>query len=278
MYTDAKSSKMNPKFKVKFETELWGDESENHYITLLDVIPQSLSLSCPHCQVYSVMRFDSEVKRFEIDNKYGISFRDNQDLLFDFICSCPSCNNTVFVQAKAHANANFPNPRAAYEELDDSSGAEVEAVYPYRKSVAAPPEVPEKYAGDFREAVSVLDLSPTASAALSRRILQNILRDEFGIQPRDLANEIDAFIAQPGIPSYLTSTVDAIRNIGNLAAHPLKNTNTGEVVPVEPGEAEWLIEVLSDLFDFKFIQPLKLQERRDQLNAKLQELGKPPMK
>lgn len=266
---------MNPKFEVKFETEFWQDEYEHHHLVLLDVIPQSLSLNCPHCQVYSVMRFDSTVKRFEIDDKYGISFRDNQDLLFDLICSCPSCNETVFVQAKAHAN---PYPKAGYEELDDSSGAEVEAVYPYRKSVAVPPEVPEKYAGDFREAVLVLDLSPTASAALSRRILQNILRDEFCIQHRNLADEIDAFIAQPGIPSYLTSAVDAIRNIGNLAAHPLKNTNTGEVVSVEPGEAEWLIEVLSSLFDFKFIQPLKLQERRDQLNAKLQELGKPPMK
>jgi hypothetical protein len=90
----------------------------------------------------------------------------------------------------------------------------------------------------------VQTLSPTASAALSRRILQNILRDEFNLQHHNLANAIDAFIAQPGIPSYLTKAVDAIRNIGNLAAHPLKNKNTGEVVPVEPGEAEWLIGVL----------------------------------
>jgi hypothetical protein len=34
----------------------------------------------------------------------------------------------VFVQAKAHANANHSHPRAVYEELDDLSGAEVEAV------------------------------------------------------------------------------------------------------------------------------------------------------
>jgi len=275
---DARSRKMNPKFEVKFETELWGDEYERQHLMLLDVIPQSLSLSCPHCQVYSVMRFNSIVKRFETDDKYGILFRDNRALLFDFICSCPNCTNTVFVQAQAHANAAHPDPTAAYEELDDSFVTEIVSVYPYRRSVAVPPEVPKKYAGDFREAVLVLDLSPTASAALSRRILQNILRDEFGIQHRTLADEIDAFIAQPGIPSYLTEEVDAIRNIGNLAAHPLKNTNTGEIVSVEPGEAEWLIEVLSSLFDFKFIQPLKLQERRDRLNTKLQELGKPPMK
>jgi len=269
---------MNPKFKVKFETNFWLDEYGIQHIMLLDVIPQSLSLNYPHCQVYSVMRFDSTVKRFETDDKYGISFRDAENLLFDFVCSCPNCSNTVFVQAQAQANATFPQPNTTYEELDASSGGKIVSIYPSRKKVTVPAEVPEKYAGDFREAVLVLDLSPTASAALSRRILQNILRDEFGIKHRNLVDEIKAFIAQPGIPSYLTDAVDAIRNIGNLAAHPLKNTNTGEVVAVEPGEAEWLIEVLNSLFDFKFIQPLKLQERRAQLNAKLQELGERPMK
>lgn len=269
---------MNRKFEVKFETKHWADAYEHQHLMLLDVTPQSLSLSCPHCQVYSALRFDSTVERFETDDEYGISFQDNKALLFDFICSCPSCNNTVFVQAQAHANAARPDPRAVYEELDDSFGAEILSVYPHGGSVAVPPEVPAKYAGDFREVVLVLDLSPTASAALSRRILQNILRDEFGIQEGNLAAEIDAFVAQPSIPSYLADAVDAIRQIGNLAAHPLKNTNTGEVMPVELGEAEWLIEVLSSLFDFKFIQPLKLQARRDGLNAKLQDLGKPPMK
>jgi Domain of unknown function (DUF4145) len=269
---------MNPKFEVKFETNLQHDPYyDNYSILLLDVIPKSLSLNCPHCQVYSVMRFDSIVKRFETDNECGISVQD-ENLLFDFVCSCPNCNNTVFVQAQAQASTVRLHPIEVYEELEASSGGQIVSIYPYRKRVTVPPEVPEKYSGDFREAVLVIDLSPTASAALSRRILQSILRDEFGIKCSNLAKEIEDFISQSGIPSYLTDAVDAIRNIGNLAAHPLKNTNTGEIVAVEPGEAEWLIEVLNSLFDFKFIQPLKLQEKKDRLNAKLQELGKPPMK
>ena len=269
---------MNSKFEVKFETEYWEDPYEQQHLKLLDVVPKSLSLSCPHCQVYSVMKLDSVIKRFESNDEYGVAFRDAEDLPFDFICSCPNCGNTVFVEAKAQAKVIHPHPRAAYDELDESSGGEIVAIYPYRGTVSIAPEVPEKYANDFREALLVLDLSPMASAALSRRILQNILRDEVNIKHRNLADEINAFIAKPGIPSYLTDAIDAIRNVGNLAAHPLKNTNTGEIVTIEPGEAEWLIEVLNSLFDFKFIQPKKLQERRDQLNAKLQELGKPPMK
>jgi hypothetical protein len=268
---------MNTKFKVKFETKLLINDWDQEYLSLLNVIPKLLSLNCPHCQIYSVMKIDSTVERFERDNEDDISYRD-KNLLFDFICSCPNCDHTVLVQAQADGNAVCPDSRAADEQLEASSSGKILSVYPYRKSVTVPPEVPEKYAGDFREAVLVIDLSPTASAALSRRILQNILRDEFNLQHHNLANAIDAFIAQPGIPSYLTKAVDAIRNIGNLAAHPLKNTNTGEVMPVEPGEAEWLIGVLNSLFDFKFIQPLELQKRTDQLNAKLQEVGQRPMK
>ncbi len=42
------------------------------------------------------------------------------------------------------------------------------------------PEVPEKYAKDYKEASAILDISPKASAAMSRRILQTILSVENG--------------------------------------------------------------------------------------------------
>ena len=70
----------------------------------------------------------------------------------------------------------------------------------------------------------------------------------------------------------------AIRNIGNFGAHPVKDANTGEIVDVEPGEAEWLLDVLESLFDSAFVQPKRLEEREQKLNDKLQQIGKPPMK
>lgn len=69
-----------------------------------------------------------------------------------------------------------------------------------------------------------------------------------------------------------------MRNIGNFAAHPIKSTNTGEIIDVEPGEAEWLLDVLEGLFDFYFVQPAILKAKRDKLNQKLVDAGKPPMK
>jgi hypothetical protein len=58
----------------------------------------------------------------------------------------------------------------------------------------------------------------------------------------------------------------------------MKSTASGEVVPVEPGEAEWNLDVLEALFDFYFVQPAWVKKKRDALNLKLQQAGKPPMK
>ena len=69
--------------------------------------------------------------------------------------------------------------------------------------------------------------------------------------------------------------LDAVRNIGNFAAHPQKSTSTGEIIPIEPQEAEWNLDVLEELFDHFFVKPAKAKARKDELNKKLAEAGKP---
>ncbi|QEH32906.1 hypothetical protein OJF2_13910 [Aquisphaera giovannonii] len=69
----------------------------------------------------------------------------------------------------------------------------------------------------------------------------------------------------------------AARQVGNLAAHPTREIATGEIMEVEPGEAEWLIEVVELLFDFSFVQPEQLTQRKAALNARLAAAGKNPI-
>ena len=80
------------------------------------------------------------------------------------------------------------------------------------------------------------------------------------------------------MPTHIAEDLDAIRNIGNFAAHPQKSVNTGVIMPVEPNEAEWNLDVLEMLFDFYYVQPAKSAARRNALNEKLREAGKKPMK
>ena len=108
--------------------------------------------------------------------------------------------------------------------------------------------------------------------------MQNILREKAGVKHSDLSKEIQQVIDNNTLPSHLAESIDAIRNIGNFAAHPIKSSSTGEIVEVEVGEAEWILDVLESLFDFYFVQPAILKAKRDALNKKLSDAGKPPMK
>ena len=142
-----------------------------------------------------------------------------------------------------------------------------------------PPEVTDtKLINDYREASLVLKDSPKASAALSRRSLQHILREKGGVKNGDLSNEIQEVLDSNKLPSDIAQNLDAIRNIGNFAAHPTKSTSTGEIVDVEPEEAEWNLEVLEQLMDFYYVKPALAKKKRDELNAKLASTGKPPIK
>ena len=157
----------------------------------------------------------------------------------------------------------------------------IESFLVYPRGISRSPlsdDVPEKFSEDYREACLVLSNSPKASAALSRRCLQNLVREAARVKPSNLSNEIDELLSSGGLPSYLADGIDAIRNIGNFAAHPIKSTNTGEIVGVEPGEAEWLLDLLERFFDFYFVQPAILNRKREALNKKLTDAGKPPMK
>lgn len=60
-----------------------------------------------------------------------------------------------------------------------------------------------------------------------------------------------------------------------FAAHPQKSTASGAILDVEPGEAEWNLDVLESLFDFYFIQPALSAKRKAELNQKLKAAGKP---
>ncbi|MBR2648047.1 MAG: DUF4145 domain-containing protein [Sediminibacterium sp.] len=134
-------------------------------------------------------------------------------------------------------------------------------------------EVPNHLADDYEEACLVLADSPKASSALSRRCLQSILREQ-GFEDKSLNKEIQKAIDSGKLPSHIADSLDAVRSIGNLAAHPTKDTSTGEILPVEPGEAEWNIEILEFLFDFFYIQPAKTRKRKEALIEKLKAAGK----
>lgn len=218
-------------------------------------------MKCPHCRT----EFHDQVRSTDLG-------RDRDGLWFLEQTTCPACNRFILTLV-SNVPAELGGHYYAGKEISRSLARPRSHLRPL-----PPKEVPEEFASDYREASAVLADSPKASAALSRRCLQHLIREKAGIKKPDLAKEIDELIASKALPSHLSEAIDAIRNIGNFAAHPIKTTATGEVLPVEPGEAEWTLDVLDGLFDFYFVQPALLKAKRDALNAKLATANKPPVK
>lgn len=130
-------------------------------------------------------------------------------------------------------------------------------------------------AADFAEAALVLPKSEKASAALSRRCLQAVLRDKGGSSKPKLVDQINEVLER--VPAYIGERLHAVRVIGNLAAHEERYA-TGEIVDVAPEEAELQLDVLEELFDFYYVKPALATRQLDELDKKLAAANKPPLK
>lgn len=209
-------------------------------------------MKCPHC-----------LQGIHFTGEYVEVTRDKENVWTVLSGICPECSKAIiFLRARAISTGNIRSSSLIHPKALGRA--------------PVPSEVPAEFADDYTEACLVLADSPKASAALSRRCLQRLLRAKGGVKPQDLSAEIDEVM--PKLPSHLAEAVDGIRTIGNFAAHPLKSKNAGEILDVEAGEAEWLLDVLEQLFALYFVQPAVLAKKRAELDKKLQDSEKPPRK
>ena len=238
-------------------------------------------ITCPHC-LKGFHVYGPAIENFHLnDNGVHISRigQDTDGYWWIEKTTCPGCQK--FIIRLVNSDGEFtsdpigPQPRQRLPS-DSETSRLIRPNGTGRPPV--PPEVPSEFSEDYSEACLVLADSPKASAALSRRCLQLILREKAKVKnPNNLMRAIEEAIADPGIPTDIKESLDAVRNIGNFASHPNKSLNTGEIVPVEPQEAEWCLEVIEMLFEFYFVRPADVKRRRDALNEKLAETGKPGM-
>ena len=208
---------------------------------------------CPHCKTSNRFEYSSDYNYENVLPGWDVksSLSDNAKSLR--LCRCTDCGENIifFDEIMIHPLGSTRPP--------------------------CPLEVPSEISEDYKEACLVEHLSSKAAAALARRCLQNMLREKgINVSSKKLFDEIDE--AMKNLPSGLSESIDAIRNIGNFATHPEKSTNTGEIVEVEVGETEWTLDVIEELFDYYYVQPTRNQAKRDALNQKLQDAGKPSMK
>ncbi len=225
-------------------------------------------MKCPHCMV----EFHDEAVWFPLG-----SDTDGYWAVLKAECPAPACKRMVLYLCCGRA---ITNQHSGFSRLADLKKQIL--VRPKGSTRApCPPEVKaasSDIAGDYEESCLVLADSPKASAALSRRCLQHVLREKAKTTKKDLFDQIQEVLTSGKLPSHIDESLEAVRVIGNFAAHPTKSQSTGEIVDVEPGEAEWNLEAVEALFDFYYVQPAKAAVRKAALNLKLVDAGKPKIK
>jgi len=190
-------------------------------------------MKCPIC-------FEGIHESWKVFSNVDIN-SENIKYNFTFMM-CPECKNSLIKYSQVIISKN---------EFGDEG-----FVIPLtQKRRPLPDFIPEKYVKLYEESFSVLSLSPRASAALSRTCLQMLLREYGKVTPGKLFDEIQQAIDSKTFPVEIEKTIDIIRENGNNAAHPNKSDNPSEIISIEPGEAEWGLEILDSLFEHYIVRP-----------------------
>lgn len=196
---------------------------------------------CPFCnRVATLVSANISNSRFVFDN-------NNKDgrlhlLMQSITCPNPNCREYSITATLSHVRNTPDGPR----------GGELIKFWRLRpESTARPfPEyIPAPIREDYEEACLIRDLSPKASATLSRRCLQGMIRDFWGVKERTLFDEINAI--KDRVDSAIWNAIDAVRSIGNIGAHMEKDINL--VIDVDPEEAQALIRLIEVLFQEWYI-------------------------
>lgn len=133
-----------------------------------------------------------------------------------------------------------------------------------------PDYVPKAIIKDYEEACLILEGSPKASATLSRRCLQSIIRDFWKIKrpenhkgPWRLKEEIEAI--KDKVDPLTWKAIDAVRKIGNIGAHMEEDINL--IIEVKPVEAEKLIGLIELLLSDWYINRHERETRLSEITA-----------
>ena len=231
----------------------------------------STNWQCPHCFVWSALS-DDEMPTSTIrfgDNAGELSMLNVEHI----VCKNAKCQRLT---VRATLRGLKPEP-APGEGIRKRLGVvSSHQMIPISKAKPQPPYIPEPIIADYNEAYLISTLSPKASATLSRRCLQGMIRDFFSLARPTLFEEISAI--KDRIPVEVWEAIHAVRSIGNIGAHMEKDIDV--IIDVDEGEANLLLELIEQLFDDWYVTRHKRQERLDAIKGvasdkKNQKNGKP---
>lgn len=196
--------------------------------------------SCPYCHEHSTLDSDDRFSKW-----VGFEMEESNLGEVGMTLSAKVCPNIDCRRIKLTAFLTAAE-RDRYDSLKYANKLHgVWPLMPESDAKVLPDYVPVAIREDYLEACRIRDLSPKASATLSRRCLQGMIRDFWGVAKRTLKDEIDEL--QGKVTPEEWDSIDAVRSVGNIGAHMERDINV--IVDVDPKEAQLLISLIEQLID-----------------------------
>lgn len=228
-----------------------------------------MSWTCPFCgqpQPLTKPHSHTVREKLQVASKYG-----EVGITIEAI----SCANTACREVSLRlwfGKGSYKNRSNEGVSFYLNEGSEYYMLRPLSFAKPQPASVPQVLANDYYEACKIRDLSPKASATLSRRVLQGMIRDFCGISKSRLIDEIKALKkldddgkAPKGVEAESIAAIDHVREIGNIGAHMESDINV--IVDVDPGEAQALIELIEMLFEEWYVARSKREAKLKKIKA-----------
>jgi hypothetical protein len=210
------------------------------------------SLTCPYCNAEIPLNSSTVRTRFPsfyYDDYESTEYCDTLKITF---IHCPRCEKSII---------NILG--CGFQVLDH------EVLFsPSSLAKQFPDFIPNHILQDYEEAFKIVNLSPKASATLSRRCVQAIIRDFYGISKPRLVDEINE-LKNKDIDIRMIQSLQSLRSISNIGAHPEIDINT--IVDIDPGEAEKLLRLIEILIEESYIRKNKRDQLFDEINLINQE-------
>lgn len=208
--------------------------------------------TCPYCNRDTTIidsNYSSGHHRFEHNNKDGDLWLETKVI----VCPNKDCKEYSISASlfKAFYHQHYREWRSCGQPLLHWN------LKPKSQAKVFPSYIPQTILEDYEEACLIRDLSPKASATLSRRCLQGIIRDFHNIRKGRLVDEIEAL--KGNIDPLVWEAIDGVRNIGNIGAHMEKDINL--IIDVEPQEASALVGLIEMLLKDWYIDRYEKQQQ-----------------
>lgn len=200
----------------------------------------SNTMECPYCHAHFVLNAANSssgnihLRHPDITGNYFIVEA------YQVICSNSSCGKKIIHVGVYEARCITLHRLFASDNVERKSIILTKRLFPESSAKVFPQYIPEVVRTDYEEACAIKELSPKASATLARRCLQGMIRDFFDIQKESLYHEI-THIESKVLPEE-REVLHAIRELGNIGAHPAKDINI--IVDIEENEVELLIQAI----------------------------------